>query len=349
LPPGLASLAPDVLVVAGQGAPTAEQLAARQVADAFRAAGGPADNLVDDEAALAQLDRTTASHLVLVGTCADNELLRQQWGHLAVDRTTRGAERNPATGQALPPFYPGAPETGFHVFGFGTFAQPDTGYLEPGRNDLALLPEAIDAPRRPGYRLRLNVTGVGAAGVARAAARLLASGCVGGVVPGAGETLPATGDALRLEAARLASELPLWVPRAGLLGWLQPDATEYAGFLQAAGRPARLAWRAKYLPPGGLQSFADGPQRRSSHHELWLAAMGTPEAAAQAIEGLKLTLGAKPRAWQFEPVTLGGRPAWQSHDFHLMAVGSWLLMASLPEPAGAELLGLAAEGAARHG
>jgi hypothetical protein len=121
-------MAPDVLVVMGRNAPPVERGAAEEVAAALRTAGGPVDNLIDDEAALKDLDRTAFSHLVLVGTYSSNELLHQQWGHFALDRTAFAHERAVPLDSPRPKFYDGAPAAGFYVFGVGTFSDSKTGW-----------------------------------------------------------------------------------------------------------------------------------------------------------------------------------------------------------------------------
>jgi len=235
LSPGLEAIAPEVLVVAGKGAPAVEWAAATRIAEAFRAAGGPPDNLLDDEAAFIDLSRTAFSHLVLVGTYGSNEMLRQQWGHSAIDRVAFAKETVLPKNVLRTAFYDGAPNSGFYVHGYGTFRK-STGYVEGGRNDLYLVPAAVGAPEKPSYRIRINVAGSDSAGVERAARAFLDGSMLGGVLPS--EKVPKQGDALILGKDRYATELPEFFPREELLGWIQPDAIEYAGFLQASGKPA---------------------------------------------------------------------------------------------------------------
>jgi len=349
LSPGLAALAPEMLVVVGKRAPVTERQAAENVAAALRAADGPADNLLDDETALKNLDRTAFCHLILVGTYTSNELLHQQWGHFALDRAVFARERAVPWDTPRPTLYDGAPTTGFYVFGFGTFSDTKTGYLESGRNELYLVPIALDTPKKPPYRLRINVTGAGSAGVAQAAQALLTTGMLNGVIPAVGEKLPATGDAFLLGKDRYTRELPMWAPQEALLGWTLPDATDYAGFLQAGGKPAVHLWRAKYLTGKGITDFDTAPQRHSTAAELFIAQLASPVAAQEALAALVKTLSAKPQELKFIAVTLDGQPAQQAGDFYLAASGAWLLMESLPEPQGQQVLTAALKSLAQGG
>ena len=334
LPEGLASQAADFLVIFGHSAPEAERQAAARIAAAFRAAGGPADNLVDDNAALANIDRAITHHLVLVGTYTSNDVLHEQWGHRAIDRPAWATEPAVPTDAPRPPFYAGMPGSGFFVHGFGTFAK-STGYIESGRNDLCLVSAALEPAEKTPYRIRINVTGSDSAGVARAARVFLQAGLLGGVIPADDEQIPTEGDALLLARERYTYELPAFFPRKALLGWTLPDATEYAGFLQASGQPARRIWRAKYVTDAGISGFDTGPDRRATANELFVAEMASAEAAAQAVDGLAKTLSGKPQEMKFEPVKLGAADVRRSGDFHLAAAGSYVLMETLPEPLGA--------------
>ena len=341
LAPGLAALAPDFLVIAGKGAPDSERQAAATIATAMRAAGGPADNLLDDETALLQLNRTAFHHLILVGTYSSNELLRQQWGHWSIDRQAFQREHAISDDALKTPFYKGAPQSGFFIFGFGTFHHVGTGLIESGRNDLFLVPAAIDAPKKPDYKISVHITGVGSDGIARAAVAFLSQGLLNGVLPAPGEAIPELGDAFVLGKNKYASQLPAWTPKERLLGWIQPDATDYAGFLQASGSPARQVWRAKYLPASGITDFGSSPQRRATANELWIAQLDTPAAAQSAVEGLIKTLSGAPQKMVFQEVSVGGCPARQSGDFYVAAHGSWLLMESLAAPWGEQVLAAA--------
>lgn len=338
LPAGLMRLAPQFLVVVGRGAPKAELRAAETIAAKLRGHGGAADNLQDDETALASLDRSAFHHLILVGTGSSNELLRQQRGHDWLDRTAFAKELLPTENLPSPPFYKGAPTDGFYVHGFGTFRDPATGLLESGRNDLYLVPHALDSTRKPDYRIHILVTGVDSAGVERAAEALLHDGLLGGVVPAKGERFPKASDAFRLSAARCSLTLPSWIPRAELLGWLQPDATEYAGFLQASGQPADQMWRAKYLIGPDIASFQDCPQRRSTSNELFVARLESKQAARSAAEGLIRTLSTANPKVKFQAAAASESALWTADSFHLAAAGPWLLMESLPEPRGGKTL-----------
>ena len=331
LPAAWAGLAPDTLVVMGRHAPDGEARAAADVAAALHALGGPADNLCDDESALRDLNRTAFHHLVLVGTYSDNVVLRQQWGHDALDRPAFLREKALPTDAPRPPFYAGVPTTGFYVFGFGTFTKPGTGYLESGRNDLYLVPHALNTPQQPPYRIRVNITGNDATGVARAAAAFL-RGELNGVLPAPEEALPAPGDAFRLARDRYGAELPAWTPTAGLLGWTQPNATEYAGFLQASGQAATLLWRAKYLPTAGVTDFDSSPHRRASADELLIARMPSADAARQAVAGFEQTLAAKPTALLFDTLTMAGQPVRHAGGLQMVAVREWVLLANTLDP-----------------
>ena len=347
LPPALAALAPDFLVVAGKGAPASEREAAETIAAALRAAGGPSGNLLDDETALGDLNRSAFHHLILVGTYRSNALLRQQWGHWSIDREAFHREHVVSDDVLPAPFYEGAPQSGFFIFGFNTFHHAGTGVLESGRNDLFLVPHAIDAPRKPNYKISIHITGVDCSGVTCAAAAFLREGLLSGVLPSPEETLPANGDAFVLGKEQYVSRLPAWVPNEQLFGWTQPDATEYAGFLQASGQTAQRIWRAKYLPAAGITDFDSSPQRRATANELWIAQLASPEVAQAAVAGLTNTLGRAPQKMAFETATLSGLPAQQAGGFHLAARGSWLFMESLPEPQGAQVLAAALAGSVR--
>lgn len=347
LPPALAALAPDFLVVVGKGAPACERQAAETIAAALRAAGGPAKNLLDDEMALGDLNRSAFHHLILVGTYRSNVLLRQQWGHWSIDREAFHREHAVSDDALKSPFYKGAPRSGFFIFGFNTFHQAGTGVLESGRNDLFLVPHAINAPEKPAYKISIHITGVGSSGVTRAAEAFLRDGLLGGVLPAPEETLPGQGDAFLLAKEKYASRLPTWVPNKQLLGWTQPNATEYAGFLQASGQEARRIWRVKYLPVGGITDFASSPQRRATANELWIAQLASPKAAQAAVAGLIKTLSSGPQKMAFKAAKLGGNAAQQAGDFHVAANAAWLFMESLPEPQGSQVLAAALAGSAR--
>ena len=337
LPEGLAKLAPEFVVVAGRNAPAEERRAAEEIAAALRASGGPADNLIDDYAALADVNRAAFRHLVLVGTYGSNELLHEQWGHAAIDRPAWIREAAAPTDTPRPAFYAGMPTRGFFAHGFGTF-EKSTGYLESGRNDLCLVPRALDTPEKPPYRIRINVAGNDAPGVVRAARAFVGAGLLGGVVPAADESLPDKGDAFLLGRDRYALELPACTPRTGMLGWILPDATEYAGFLQASGKPAIHLWRVKYLTDAGITGFDAAPHRRSTANELFIARMASPEDAVNAAKGLACVLAAKPQEMKFEPVKLGAAEGQRAGDFQLVAAGAFVLMETLPEPQGARII-----------
>lgn len=341
MPAGFATLAPNTLVVVGKGAPAMERQAAEMVAASLRAAGGPADNLVEDETLFRQLHRSAFNHLILVGTYSSNELLRQQWGHFALDRAAFLKEPALPTDAPRPPFYTGMPTQGFYVFGYNTFTNPATGYLECGRNDLSLVPAALDTPQQPGYRLRCNLTGVNSAGVMRAAQAFLHSGLLNGVLPAAKETLPAQGDAFVLAGSRYSAVLPFWVPAARLLGWTQPDASEYAGFLQASGQSALCLWRAKYLTDRGVVDFDSAPSRRATANELFIAQLATPAMAQQALTKLAAALSGKPLELKVSPTLLDGHAILHVGTCYLAASGPWVLMESLPEAQGQQVLAAA--------
>jgi len=337
LPEGLAALAPEFVVVAGHAAPAAERAAAEEIAAAFRAHGAPAGNLIDDYAALADLNLAAFRHLVLVGTYGSNELLHQQWGHAAIDRPAWTREAAVPTDAPRPAFYAGMPTRGFFVHGFGTF-EKSTAYVEGGRNDLSLVPHALDTPEKPPYRIRINVTGVDSAGVARAARAFVQSGLLGGVIPAADEPLPDKGDAFLLARGRYTPALPECAPRGGMLGWILPDATEYAAFLQASGKAAVRAWRVKYITDAGVAGFDAAPHRLSTANELFIAELASPADAAGAVDALARVLSEKPHEMKFETVKLGAVQAQRAGDFHLAAAGSFVLMETLPEPLGARII-----------
>lgn len=349
---GLAKLAPNVLVVVGRGAPAQEQQAAQDIAAALRASGGPADNLVDDDAAFANLDRAATSHLILVGTFNSNEMLRQQWGHWAIDRAAFFKTPVAPDGRTQPGFYldgegrdMGTPRTGFYVNSFGTFSGPATGYIESSRNDLSLVPSALaETVGTTPLKLCIKITGYGSAGVARAATIFLRTAVLGAVLPATDEALPENGDAFLLSKARYVRQLPAWIPRDQLLGWILPDAGDYAGFLQSSGQPAMQIWRAKYLPAGEFTTFQELPHRRSSDDELFVAQMASPTAAKQAMDQMAATLSDAKVLYEnkmnFVATPVGGKPAWkdEKEGVHFVASGNFVLMETLPEPRGLQLL-----------
>ena len=314
--------------------------AAGRIAEALRGIGGPKNNLIDDVQASGALPRLTKQHLILVGDYDSNDLLRQQWGHWAIDRPAYLRDRAAPDGVIRPPFYEGMPREGFFVCGFGTFHSRATGYIESGRNDLYMLPYAMEAPEKSSYRVRINITGFGPAGVARAAEMFLDCGLIGGVVPDAGEQLPERGDALLLAKGRYVFAVPCWAPRNDMFGWTMPSADEYAGFLQLCGQSPEVAWRIKYVLGDTIAHYKDGPHRRTTNNELFVLQMHSAASTAAAVKGIVAAKSDNSDVrLAIQPTTIAGKPAQQAGGFYVMALDRFVLMESLPEPQGAAAFG----------
>jgi len=335
--PALAKLAPDMLVVVGRNAPVAEQRAAAQIAAALRLCGGPEDNLTDDVTAFHDLDLLIQHDLVLVGTYDDNDVLHQQWGHWAQDRARAAAE--PSTPDSTPsgPWYPGAPATGFAVMGYGAFKSPDVGYIETDRNAFYLVPNLLHVSTGDPYRIRINITGAGSAGVVLAEQTFLATGCLCGVIPGPNVALPSAPAALALSGGMFGVQLPVWLPRQHMLGWIMADSTLYAGFLETSSRPASVIWVAKYNAADAIASFDDTPHRMSTRDELFLARTASPADARAALAGLEQTLSAAKTSCSHS--IIGSHAVLKADDFIAGAAGPWVVMSTVPDPLGSDLVG----------
>lgn len=339
--PALAALAPDTLVVVGRDAPAAERQAAARIADALRACGGPADNLIDDVNGMHNLDKLIEHHLILVGTYDDNDVLHQQWGHWAQDRVRSAAEPSAPDTTPSGPWYLGAPTTGFGVMGYGTFKSAGVGYIETDRNAFYLIPQVLHLADSTPYRIKINITGSDSAGVVRAARAFLSTGCVGGVMPPAGEALPIVGDALTLSRSQLSLAFPEWLPHEHLVGWIMADSTLYAGFLEASSKPASAIWIAKYNGSGTITGFDDVPHRMSTTNELFVARTDSAAEAGGALAGLLKTLDGTKTATSAS--VIGGHSAFTGKGFIAATSGAWVVMCTVPDPLGSELMDYALE------
>jgi hypothetical protein len=326
-------VAPTVIVLYGDNAPDIEQRTARRIAERTRLHGGWGYNLLSEGKALADTALLERSDLIVVGEPGTSELVRQHWSHWAW---------MPALGGRRPPYYTEA-ECRFFLFGVGSFRSEPVGYIYCDRNPFNRRAETrarVHDIAPPPRRTMVVVTGTDSWGVKDAADAFLATGLLNGVVStgGVADARPP----FEVPRAKLPTSLPGWLsPRdAGPFrwaGWHQPNALEYAGFREAAGVSPMTLWRVQYAPLPTPSISSPCWHRQDSEFEVVVAEMASPDAARDACASLRSSLG---QEWH-ELHGVQGNAWWKQlpdGPFHVMSLGRYVLMETLPPPQDGQIL-----------
>ncbi len=320
-------MAPTVIVLYGDNSSDIERRTARRIAERTRLHGGWGYNLLSEDEARADPSLLERSDLIIVGHPGSCGLVREHWSHWAW---------MPALGGQRPAYYNDA-DCRFFLFGVGSFRTDPVGYVYCDRNPYNRRAEtqarAADSTPPP-HRTMVVVTGTDSLGVRRAADTFLATGLLNGVVAsdGPADARPPFG----LPRAKLPTSLPDWLSpqdegRVRWAGWHQPNALDYAGFLEVAGAAPIIMWRLQYALPPIPERNSPEWHRQDSQLEVFLAEMASPGAAENACSSLRSTLG---QDWhQLQAVR--GSAWWKQFPdgpFHVANVARFVLMETLPPP-----------------
>jgi hypothetical protein len=304
---------------------------------------------------------TGTTNIIAVGTLADNAVLQgRNWlPTWWLDRDWYYTKYKYAVQPDKALQY--QPTSGFVAGGFGEWPKGEEriGYIEVDRSAYFMewmvrsrYEEAADGPIKNGnhpawnklnkvtaptypndfpLRLMVCVTGSGKAGVLAAARAFTEQQLLSGVVIADGATADSGPTMFTLPSSRYAVKLP-FVPPTGTKGftyqgWLLPSAFEYDGFRHDAGVSPNIMYRMKYKPDSGITNFWTTPHRRASQFEISVVECANAEDAQKAKTNLEQTLANTP----------GGKEG-KITGFNMVAVGKMLLLESLPEPGGKELL-----------
>ena len=346
-----------VVIVYGTGAKSLE--AANTIKSAINLVPGQAtwNNLRTAAAFDADtMSITGQSHVIAVGTMADNIVLRERhqlptW-YLDRDWYYTQYQYAVSPGKIGLPYQP---VSGFIAGGFGEWAKGvNVGYVEVdrskffmewmvrGRWERATWPAGgayksqgffdlwqVTTPTYPTefpLRLIVRVTGGGTDGVVEAARAFAERNMLNGVVLGSGAVADNGPALFTLTTARYATTLPFTPPDniSGYLyqGWLLADAFQYDGFKRETAVTPIMMYRIKYKPPFGITNFWTSPHRRASQFEVCAIKCASNSDATTARTALlnKATANARIKG------------------LNAVVVGSVLYVESMPEPAGAALL-----------
>jgi hypothetical protein len=304
---------------------------------------------------------TGTTNIIAVGTLADNVVLQgRNWlPTWWLDRDWYYTKYKYAVQPDKALQY--QPTSGFVASGFGEWAKGDEriGYIEVDRSAYFMewmvrsrYEEAADGPIKNGnhpawnklntvttptypndfpLRLIVCITGSGKAGVLAAARAFTEQQLLSGVVMADGAVADSGPTMFTLPSSRYAVKLP-FIPPTGTKGftyqgWLLPSAFEYDGFRHDAGVTPLMMYRMKYKPDSGITNFWTTPHRRASQFEISVVECANAEDAQKAKLNLEQTLANTP----------GGKEG-KITGFNMAVVGKMLLLESLPEPRGKELL-----------
>ncbi len=342
------ALAKDAVVCYGEKAPTEERQAAIMLAEKFRAAGGPKDNLVTAETLKKDSARAALSHIIAVGTWSSNIISRECWGKIAVDPLQKAKVEH----LAKPPDY-------FSVGGFGRFTGADVGYIEPDNNlytlylrSMGTLPKhRSEDKQHPEEFFVFKITGNGTAGVVRAAKAFAETNLLVGVLPSPSQKLDADWDAQpkdgvsRVGAPQITTSPPAFAPKgllsagnhsAGYLGWYQSNTVLYHAFAETTKQRAKRIWRIKYRTEEGFRKPASflsaNPHGPNRGNELFVAEMNDETSAKICIKAFQ-TIAEKqhPEQAKFTEVEIAG---WKgiraTAGDAFLARGKFFVMSSLP-------------------
>jgi len=361
-------LAPDALVVVGAKADPAEREAAGRLADHLRQAGGPVDNLIDDETANTNLERSAGKHLLVVGRPANNRVLARFDSHWTLDR-----DRYYATSPTPPHKYMAT--SGYYAAGYLELPAngPACGYIEWDRNPywhyatnfLESVNRSEDALALP-YRQVVRLTGNSAAGVAAVVDAFLNKGLLTGVIIDPANWPKGDGTMWTLSRTEGLAWTGEWPPawRAAAsaggarekvslswAGWQAVDAALYSGVTSQTGtRPLAMA-RAKFLteqgwnvPPYLVKDpghpmtrsplFEASLARRASGNEFLLMRFADAAAARTAAGKLETALSRPARRGPhnhdpWDSVKIGGLDWRRSRlGVHIGVVGDVVVMES---------------------
>lgn len=306
---------------------------------------------------------TGTTHIIAVGTLADNVVLQgRNWlPTWWLDRDWYYQKYRYAVTPDKALAY--QPVSGFVAGGFGEWAKGEEriGYIEVDRssyfmewmvrNRYEVVAEGpikngnhpawgklntVTTPTYPNdfpLRLIVCISGSGRSGVLAAARAFAEQQCLGGVILTEGAEADPGPQMFTLPATRYTTRLP-FVPISTVngysyQGWLLPSAFEYDGFRHDAGVSPTIMYRMKYKPTAGITNFWTTPHRRASQFEICVIDFATAEEAEKARGQLTQTLAGTP----------GGKEG-KIIGFNMATRGHWLLLESLPEPAGKQLLDL---------
>ena len=318
----------ESLVVIGSNASPEIKDLADKIALRLKENGNQAENIVITDAyADMKVSISGTSHLIVIGTPADNLLLQKSWGGFALDRWEYYKTNKP--------LYDGQETEGFYVFGFGNFKDRGTGYIESGRNHYWI--SAKERGNDKGYRVMVMITGASPAGVVAAGQEFLRSSLLNGVVINPEKVTEKSG-VFTNGSERYAYDIPAWIPakelkgegnkKVGYLGWLMPQSILYAGFLEASGQKPLRMWRAKYYTDLGFADLETKLQLRFTGNELLAMEFNNEPAAQKALEGYK---GGVLRVWEETPSSKSGVVIFNSGSQYLIKYKNFVIMETLPE------------------
>lgn len=359
----------DGSVVVAYGSDEASRKAAEHVGAAIRRLPGQAEwnGLVAAEAFDAEpYTKTGQCHVIAVGTLWDNPVLRGRswlptwWMDYEWYSTEYRFSLSPEEMEV-----PYQPQSGFMAAGFGAWPKGEdgVGLVEVDRSHLFMEwmvrsrldrlttekdrknpqksyyheMKALKDVKGPTYptdvplRLLVRVTGSGPAGILAAAKAFAEEGMLGGVVLAPGTRAEAAPEMFTLTAERYRKRLPFLPPQESggyrYMGWLLPSAFQYDGVaFETEIRPKQM-WRLKYQPDFGITNFWTTPHRRASQFEIVILEFPTRAIAAKAEEELMQSL-----------TTRTGAKKKRITGLNHLRQGTVLLIESLPEPAGEQLL-----------
>ncbi|MGB2824279.1 MAG: C-type lectin domain-containing protein [Phycisphaerae bacterium] len=277
--------------------------------------------LLDPDTLVTEYATLGTSHVICVGQWADNPVMRMTWGHWASSKARRNWQTK-GEARAIElmglwekdiPAQPWRDRHDFFAFGYGELDGPDVGYVQTVRNPFPILLRTVPGQKQyDRTKIRINdrhpynqmyfmvhLTGTGPAGVVKAVEAFLGPGLLNGIIPGAAKPLLGEWNLEGLGPKQLATDLPAWVPTAGLpegvqyLGQQMPGSHLYGGFTEASGQRPLRCWRLKYSVPGGFVLYDSYPTNRASGNELFVAELSDAAAANTAAKALRRAMGSE--------------------------------------------------------
>jgi hypothetical protein len=312
--PWVAALGRQTLVCVSPKADAQVRSAAQRVLAAVQVVQPQAALRDPDQLAL-DYDALGTHHVIVIGQWEDNPVLRMTWGSWASSKARRQwqAKADARAVEVMDLWEKNIPDQAwrdrhdFFAFGYGEFDGSDVGYVQTVRNPFPILLRTVPGQKQyDTTKVRINdrdpqnqmyfmvhLTGTGPAGVLKAVEAFMGQALLNGIVAGAAKPLLAEWSLEGLGPRQLATDLPAWVPRAGLpegvryLGQQMPGSHLYAGFTEASGQRPVRCWRLKYAVPGGFVLYDSYPTNRASGNELFIAELSDAATASAAAKALR--------------------------------------------------------------
>ena len=318
----------ECLVVIGKDTSPEIKALADKIAAKLKENGNQTENIVITDAyADMKVSISGTNNLIVIGTFADNLVLRKSWSSFALDQWEYYKSNKP--------LYDGQETEGFYVFGFGNFKNRGVGYIESGRNHYWTV--AKERGNDKGYRVMVMLTGDSPAGAIAAGEEFLRSGLLNGVVINPEKVVEKSG-VFTNGKERYAYDIPLWIPvknlkgegnkKVNYLGWLMPQSILYAGFLESSGQKPLRMWRVKYYTDLGFTDLETKLQTRFTGNELLVMEFNDEKIAQKALEGYKDGIL---RVWEETPSSKSSVVICNSGSQYLIKYKNFLIMETLPE------------------